>query len=169
MVSKDAEQPRRLTIRPFVAGDQADARRVILEGLGEHFGFVDEGINRDLEDIAAYYAGDVFLVAVVGGEVVGTGALVHEADGVTRVVRMSVDRRHRQEGIGRAILTRLLDHARSSGYRRVVLETNEGWDEAIAFYESCGFKETGRRCGVADFVLDLHIASTQDRSSCLPS
>ncbi len=34
-----------LTIRPFAPGDQEAARRLILEGLVEHFGFVDEALN----------------------------------------------------------------------------------------------------------------------------
>jgi len=154
-----AEQPARLTVRPFAPEDHPAVRRLILEGLGEHFGFIDERINRDLEDIAAYYAGQLFLVAVAGGEVIGTGALVHEADRVARVVRMSVAPRHRRKGIGRVILTRLLDHARSSGYRRVLLETNDDWDDVIAFYKSCGFKETGRGSGEVHFALDLQPAS----------
>ena len=42
-------------IRPIRVGEEADARRLILEGLGEHFGFVDETINTDLTDIRALY------------------------------------------------------------------------------------------------------------------
>lgn len=153
-------QPGQATVRPFALGDQADARRLVLEGLGLHFGFIDETLNHDLVDIAAYYAGALFLVAVSDGQLIGTGALIHEADGVARVVRMSADRRYRRMGIGRAILACLLDHARSLSYRRVVLETNDDWDDAIAFYKASGFRETARGFGEVAFSLDLQTPST---------
>ena len=42
-----------LKIMPFSPVHQEEARRLILEGLGEHWGWIDEKINTDLEDIAA--------------------------------------------------------------------------------------------------------------------
>ena len=44
-----------VTIRPFRASDQAAARSLIEEGLGEHFGCIDRNANPDLVDIAASY------------------------------------------------------------------------------------------------------------------
>jgi hypothetical protein len=40
-----------LLITPFVAEYQNDVRRLILEGLREHFGHIDESLNPDLNDI----------------------------------------------------------------------------------------------------------------------
>ncbi|MGZ3678106.1 MAG: hypothetical protein ACXWQR_06005 [Ktedonobacterales bacterium] len=61
-----------LSIRPFVQGDQTIVRRLILGGLGEHFGFIDEARNPDLDDISLHYlaAGDCFIVAECGCEIV---------------------------------------------------------------------------------------------------
>ncbi|MGC8781077.1 MAG: hypothetical protein ACP5UQ_09455, partial [Anaerolineae bacterium] len=67
-------------IRPFAPTDQPAVRRLILEGLGEHFGVIDETLNPDIDDIAAHYTarGHVFLVAVADDEVIGSAALVIE-------------------------------------------------------------------------------------------
>ena len=45
------------------------------------------------------------------------------------------------------ILAALLEAARQSGCRRVILETTETWDEVIAFYLSCGFRITHHQDG----------------------
>jgi len=53
-------------IRPFRPADQEAARRLILQGLAEHFGAVDETLNPDIDDIMASYVdrGHLFLVAL---------------------------------------------------------------------------------------------------------
>lgn len=40
-----------IKVRPFETRDQVAARKLILSGLGEHFGFIDERLNPDLDDI----------------------------------------------------------------------------------------------------------------------
>ncbi|MGB2695266.1 MAG: GNAT family N-acetyltransferase [Dehalococcoidia bacterium] len=146
--------PDGIVIRPFATKDQDAARRIIVDGLAEHFGHVDEDVNADLEDITTSYAGDVFVVAVDAAAVVGTGALIYAGDGIGRVVRMSVRRRDRRRGIASAILARLIAHARERGYWRVVLETGN-WEDSIGFYASCGFHETSRDAGGPNLALDL--------------
>lgn len=53
-----------VTIRQFQPIDQEEARRIVLEGLGEHFGVIDESLNPDLDDIQESFivAGDEFYV-----------------------------------------------------------------------------------------------------------
>ena len=149
-------EPRGLTIRPFAPGDQDAARDLILEGLRGRFGSAFDGdLNRDLDDIAASYAGAYFIIALLCDQLVSTGALVPRGPEVTQVVRMSVDRRYRRRGIGRAILDRLLERARCSGCRRVILGTNDAWDDAIAFYTSCGFRQVARHQGGILFEMEV--------------
>lgn len=147
-----------VAIRPFAAGDQGAARRLVLAGLGDHFGEIDGTRNPDLDDIAAHYirAGRLFLLAERDGEVVGTGALVEEGPTIGRLVRMSVDRRHRGQGIGRALVGHLVEAARARGYRRLLVETNDDWTDAIGLYVACGFVEEDRRDG------EVHLALTLD-------
>jgi GNAT superfamily N-acetyltransferase len=132
-----------LIIRPFVPEDQRAARALILTGLGEHFGWVDETRNPDLEDIAASYAPPrgTFLVAVAGDMLVGTGAL-RRTDGYSgEIVRVSVRRDWRGQGVGRMLVARLLEQAREQGLKRVVVETNNNWYDAIGLYRRCGFAQ----------------------------
>jgi GNAT superfamily N-acetyltransferase len=117
---------------------------LILEGLGEHFGSIDETLNPDLNDITASYAGALFLVACDGDAIAGTGALSPQADGVAIVSRMSTAAACRRKGVARAVLTRLVEHAHERGCTRVVLGTNVGWEDAIAFYRAFGFSEMRR-------------------------
>lgn len=139
-----------LRVRPFEPRDQIAARRLILEGLGSHFGHIDESMNPDLDDIAASYASAVFLVAEHDGRIVGTGALTPEPDRragagrLRRIQRMSTAAGHRRRGVATAVLRALLDHARERGYGDVVLSTVERWDDAVAFYTAAGFQITHR-------------------------
>ncbi len=143
-----------LTVRPFEPSDQDAARALVLAGLGEHFGCVDLEINGDLKDIAASYAGELFLVAVADGLVVGTGALIREGEGIARVVRMSVRREWRRRGIASAVLERLVEHARARGYWRVVIETGD-WEDSVGFYSSTGFVQTSHDGAGPNMALDL--------------
>lgn len=149
--------PRGLLIRPFEPHDQSAARRLILNGLGEHFGSIDETLNRDLDDIAGSYLvrGHLVIVATMDGALVGTGALVGEGERVGRLVRMSVRRGSRRQGIGRALVKRLVAEARQRGYVRLLVETNAGWEDAIGLYRSCGFVEHTRAGVGVRLALDL--------------
>ncbi len=131
----------RLHVRPFQAEDQQKAKRLILEGLGEHFGFIDEALNPDLDDIQGAYItpGHVFLVALLERELVGTGALISPREGVGRIVRVTVHPAERRRGIGRLIVERLLLTARQRGYTDILVETNSDWHDAIGLYRRFGF------------------------------
>jgi ribosomal protein S18 acetylase RimI-like enzyme len=142
-------------IRPFRPQDQAAAKGLILAGLEAHWGCLDPTKNPDLDDITSTYAGATFLLAWQGENVVGTGALVREEEGVGRIVRMSVAASLRRRGIGRLLLERLCEHARAAGYRQLVLETTSTWENAIAFYERHGFQRVGSWDGDTHFVLPL--------------
>jgi GNAT superfamily N-acetyltransferase len=150
-------QDTRLLIRPFITADQEAARRLILNGLGEHFGFVDETRNPDIDDITAHYIaeGQAFIIAEIDGTLVGTGALIGEDERTGRIVRMSVAREMRRKGIAQALMARLIELARERGYSRLVLETNLGWGDAIGFYQRCGFREYERGEGLTHLALDL--------------
>ncbi len=131
-------------IRPFEPRDQPAARALILAGLGEHFGFIDETLNPDLADISTTYADGVFFVACDGDTIVGTGALTPQPDGSAIVSRMSTAATCRRRGVARAVLMRLAYEARERRCARLVLGTNADWQDAIAFYLAFGFSEMRR-------------------------
>lgn len=136
--------PFLVTVRAFRPTDQTATRRLILEGFRERFGWIDETINPDLDDIATSYAAGLFVVACDSGEIVGSGALTPQPDGTAIVTRMSTAATHRRRGVGRAVLARLIGGARDRSCGRIVLGTNVEWEDAIAFYLACGFEERRR-------------------------
>src|SRR6476469_9443058 len=99
-----------LMFRPFQPSDQAAVRGLVLAGLGDHFGTIDETMNPDLDDIAAAYValGHLVVVVELEGELAGTGTLMQEEPGAGRLVRMSVKRDLRGRGIGKKLVHHLL-------------------------------------------------------------
>lgn len=127
-----------IRVRAFEARDQDGARRVVLEGMRERWGTLDETLNPDLSDIERSYADGAFFVAECGGAIVGTGGLLPRGDRSAEIVRMSTLQAYRRRGVARSVLTSLIAEARRRELSRVVLATNLDWREAILFYESFG-------------------------------
>ncbi len=136
----------RVIIRPFRAQDQDAVRELILDGLGDHFPVVDETLNPDLEDIKASYIdkGHAFIVAQRGSDIVGAGGLLALDDQTSRIVRVSVSKGQRRQGIGGRLVARLVELARERKCDRLLVETNLDWLEAIALYRNYGFRPYDR-------------------------
>ncbi|XVU23531.1 GNAT family N-acetyltransferase [Actinoplanes sp. CA-054009] len=81
------------------------------------------------------------LVARDGDRVVGVGALKPVDADVAEIKRMYVRPEARKQGVGRAILVRLLADAREIGYRTARLETVAFMREAHVLYRSLGFRD----------------------------
>lgn len=81
----------------------------------------------------------VFLVARLGSEAVGCGALVDQSE-YGEVKRMYVRPASRAMGIGEALLAALAAQARLRGLRLLRLETGVSQPEALRLYERCGFR-----------------------------
>ena len=146
-----------LIIVPFRPENQQVVMRLILAGMEEHWGRLDESKNPDLEDIASAYAEGVFLVAWQGEEIVGSGAFRPVSDETVEIVRMSVKREKRRQGIGREMLMALCRRAHDEGYKKAVLETTASWQEVIAFYQAFGFEITHYAGDDVYFALDLQV------------
>ena len=144
-----------LKIIPFRPKDQDSVRRLIEKGLSEHWGFLDSTKNPDLNDIAYTYCDDIFLVAWLEDQIIGTGALLRRSKQVGQIVRMSVANHVRRQGIGREILKVLVSGAKDLNYNEIILETTQSWQGAIHFYEDCGFRLTHYKNGNAFFSLPL--------------
>jgi ribosomal-protein-alanine N-acetyltransferase len=63
------------------------------------------------------------------------------------IVNLAVAPDLRGRGLGRLLLSSLLDHAASNGVQSVFLEVREGNQEARRLYRGAGFEETQRRPG----------------------
>jgi predicted GNAT family N-acyltransferase len=104
-------------------------RRVFIEE--QH---VPEEIELDADDAHAFHA-----LALERGNPVGCGRMVPRGEYV-KIGRMAVLKNRRGEGIGRALLQFLMEHARRSGFRRAVLDAQA---HAEAFYRKQGFIAVG--------------------------
>jgi GNAT superfamily N-acetyltransferase len=144
-----------IEILPFQPEYQAAVRALILDGLEEHWGVLDDSKNPDLDDIATSYQKGVFFVANLNGAIIGTGAFLPRSDRTVEVIRMSVARHLRRHGIGKQILNALCSTAYQNGFQRVVLETTETWRDAVSFYRAYGFRMTHHKDGDVYFAFDL--------------
>jgi putative acetyltransferase len=112
-----------------------DARELIAE-LDDYLNRLYAADRNYLLDVEALCAPEVaFFVARLDGEVAACGALRRLDDSSAELKRMYVRPAFRGQGLGRAMLLALESHARSSGVRRLVLETGVDQPEALALYE----------------------------------
>jgi ribosomal protein S18 acetylase RimI-like enzyme len=81
------------------------------------------------------------LLARRDGEVVGGVALKDLGDGSCEMKRLFVPERFHGGGTGRRLCGALLDMAVADGYRLMRLDTGSHNTEALAMYESLGFRE----------------------------
>jgi DNA-binding MarR family transcriptional regulator/GNAT superfamily N-acetyltransferase len=83
----------------------------------------------------------LFLVASLGADPIGCGALKFHDNEPAELKRMWVAESARGLGIGRRLLSELEHHAADHGARAVRLETNRTLVEAISLYRSAGYVE----------------------------
>ena len=143
----------RIQVRPFQPSDQTLTKKLILAGLADHWGTLDPTLNPDLNDITHSYRGETFLLAVQGEEIIGCGALIEEEGmaGYGRIVRMSVKKENRRQGLGQLILHHLQLAAQQRHFHKIVLETTQTWLDVVAFYQANGFQIIGHQDGDTHF------------------
>lgn len=149
-------------IRSALPADYPAVRALILAGLGERFAVFEPSFNPDLDDLHAHYVarGALVIVAEGAGAVVGCGALIDEpgAPGVGRIVRMSVRADLRGRGLGRALGQHLIAAAGARGYRRLLVETNDDWYDALHLYQRLGFREYARAQAEGHDFIEVHMS-----------
>lgn len=132
--------------------DEIDAdhvRRLILDLLAD----LDERYGDGSPELAERYLTEIklddvtpprgaFVVAWLGGEPVGCGAVrgADDVEGTAEIRRMYTKPSARRRGVSRAILAELEAQAVALGYERLRLETGLEQPEAMALYESAGWK-----------------------------
>jgi len=83
----------------------------------------------------------IFLVFVVEGRVVGSGAVRQYEDKIAEIKRVWLLKPYRGQGLGKRLMQKLIDFAIQAGYERIWLQvgTPEIQPEAIGLYASFGF------------------------------
>ena len=130
-----------IAIREFQPGDETAFRQLNEEWITRYFRIEakdSEALNDPGANILA--PGGRIFFATVDGECVGTCALVPAGALEYEVAKMAVTERCQGMGIGRRLLTAVVEAARAAGARRLHLETNHILTPAIRLYESVGFR-----------------------------
>lgn len=79
------------------------------------------------------------LIAYVDGKIAGCVALREFANNSCEMKRLYVKDTYRGQGIGKQLVTKLIDEARNIGYEFMKLDTIPGMTRAQHIYESYGF------------------------------
>ena len=95
----------------------------------------------DLHDFEGRYRGGAFLVATVDDDVAGGVGIAPYRGGACEMNRLWLRAPFRGRGQGRALVAACLDHARTAGFRRMVLDVVPYRTGAIALYRSFGFDD----------------------------
>jgi ribosomal-protein-alanine N-acetyltransferase len=138
VIKQDALEPRQVSIRTMHDADLAAVVRI------EHASYTfpwTEGIFRDC--LRVNY---VCRVVEVDGSVAGYGILSVGA-GEAHVLNLCIAAEHRCRGVGRRLLTHLLQVSGHLGARDILLETRPSNAAALRLYRSLGFAPIGTRRG----------------------
>ena len=100
---------------------------------------LEQGVPAELEldefdPLAAH------VLAHLNGRCIGTGRLVNLGSGKAQIGRMAVLSPYRNQGVGKQILEKLIDLAKSQVAESIVLHAQVA---AISFYEKLGFQTQG--------------------------
>ena len=117
-----------------------DFKRLNLEWL-EKYNLAESHDLEVLEDPreTILNGGGVIYMAVDGTDVVGSAALIKEADGAYELAKMAVDPAWRGRGISKLLIEKCLDTARSRNAKKVTLYSNSQLLAALALYKKYGF------------------------------
>jgi GNAT superfamily N-acetyltransferase len=79
------------------------------------------------------------VVAIVGNQPVGCGAIKEYEPDTTEVKRMFVKKEYRGKGVAGSVLDELECWAKDLGYRHTILQTGINQPEAISLYQRKGY------------------------------
>jgi DNA-binding MarR family transcriptional regulator/GNAT superfamily N-acetyltransferase len=145
LLSAQAEVTRLLAISMLTIEREDAASPDARWCLGHYFAELAERFEESFDPERTLPADSAaFLLARLGGQPAGCGAIKTLEPGVGEILRMWVDRAHRGLGIAARLLDALEAEAAAGGHRAVRLYTNRSLAEAQALYRSRGYAEIPR-------------------------
>lgn len=135
-----------IDIAPAIASADVETARMLFreyeKGLGIDLSFQD--FEKELAELPGDYAppGGRLLLARIEDRAAGCVALRPLKGDACEMKRLFARPGFRGRGLGRALVDRVIEEARSIGYRRMRLDTLPAMKKAIALYRTLGFRET---------------------------
>jgi hypothetical protein len=125
----------------------------VLEGLREHFGFIDQSLNPDLKDIQVSFiaSGHNFFVADHNGQIVGTVGLLYESGRAGPGPNCKDVCAQGTPEEWNVLLATCIEVAKAEGFAEVVAFTEPHWLDAVGFYTARGFRQYDRD------EIDIHL------------
>jgi phosphinothricin acetyltransferase len=148
-----------LSIRPATGDDAGAICRIYNQGIEDRVATLETELRTPaerLEWLAGRGPRHPVLVAAAGGEIVGWGSLnrFNPRPAYDHVADLSVyvERDWRGRGVGRRLLSSLVETARQLGYHKMVLAAFPTNGPGMALYERMGFSRVGiyREQGLLD-------------------
>src|SRR6188472_3947620 len=84
--------------------------------------------------------GGCIFLAKDGEDIIGSAALIKEAEGIFELAKMAVSKSWQGKGISKLLIQRCLDTAKELGARKIFLVSNSQLQTAIHLYENYGFR-----------------------------
>lgn len=130
-----------ITIREFQSGDEGAFLQLNVEWITRYFVLEpkDEKNLRHPRETILDKGGRIFF-ALRDNEPVGCCALLYMSPGEFEVAKMAVTASAQGLGIGKRLLSGVMDAARAAGAQRLYLETNHTLTPAIRLYRSLDFE-----------------------------
>jgi DNA-binding MarR family transcriptional regulator/GNAT superfamily N-acetyltransferase len=130
----------KLEIVPYEPALKEHFYRLNAQWLERHFRIedIDRELLGDPERHVLEPGGAIFF-ALLGGEVVGTCALLHESSGVYELSKMGVEETFRGMGAGRSLLAAAIEEFHRRKGNELFLESNSRLKTALRMYTQVGF------------------------------
>ncbi len=132
-----------LRLVPFDPADDVHRRAFAafnIEWLETYFTVepVDHAMFADPEGSILNPGGEI-VMAAVGGQMVGTGAIIKRSDTIYELAKMAVSRPYQGKGIGEAIVHHFEDRARALGLEKLYLVSSTKLPHAVPLYRKLGW------------------------------
>ncbi|HEX3436867.1 MAG TPA: GNAT family N-acetyltransferase [Pseudacidobacterium sp.] len=130
-----------ITFREFQAGDAEAFRALNEQWIAKYFVLEAKDIETlsEPEKHILKPGGHIYF-ATLDDEIVGCCALIVNGQHSYEVAKMAVSEEHRNKGIGKALLTHVIEETEGLDAYKLTLETNSKLSNAIHVYESVGFR-----------------------------
>jgi len=127
-----------MRIRKYKTSDKEEVMEMVSEILGGIFNG-DPRKFKLLKEFSVKNGYLLYIVAEIDGKIVATMALKKEGDSNVRLKRMYVRKEYAGRGIAQKLLNKIIDFARSNGYKKMYLHIYPIMTNANRFLKKNGF------------------------------